>query len=148
MSLHLVTGTSNDEKGQMIGYWVSQMLKKQIHPPFSAMGWLNKKNSLIGAAIFNDFYPNGNIEVTVYGPGAMTRQTLNEGLHYVFDQLKCNRLTGKCARRNSRMRKLFPRVGFKFEGTMARYFGPERPDDALVFRMERPQAQKWMKKND
>lgn len=145
--LHLVTGTSADEKGQMIGYWVSEMLKKPIHPPYSAMGWLNQRNSLVGAALFNDFYPNGNVEATIYGPGALTRVSLAQGFNYAFNQLGCSRLTVKCNRRNVRMRKLYPRVGFNFEGTMARYFGPDRGDDALVFRITRDNAEKWMKPN-
>jgi len=141
--MQLVMGTSEEEKGQMIGYWVGQMIKKPMFPPYTALGWLDRKSSLVGAAIFNS-YNGANVEVTIYGPKAMTRQALQEGLRYVFKQLQCTRLTGRCSRNNSRMRKLFPRVGFHFEGTMPRYFGPERKDDALVFRMMPEQAKKWI----
>ncbi len=123
--------------------WVSKKLNKPILGPLATIGWLGPDGTLKGAAVFNDF--NGsNIEITICGAGTMTRQTIREAMRYAFVQQKVNRLSARTERCNKRMRQLMPRIGFTFESVAARYFGPHRRNDALVYRMLRADAERWL----
>lgn len=128
---------------EAVGEWVSRHLNKPICGPFTTIGWLDQNNTLTAAAVFNGW--NGsNIEVTIYGPRCITRANMRVGVLYVFGQLQANRLTATTQRSNARMRKLLPRLGFKFEFPMPKFYGPHRRDDGLVYRMLRADAEKWM----
>ena len=111
--------------------WASQHLKQTIFPPYRAFG-IAENGEMIGAMVFNGW--NGaNMEITVYGPGAMTKSAISFAYDYIFNQAGAIRLTARTRRNNLLMRKLLPRLGFKYEGTMKKYFGPEKADDALLF---------------
>lgn len=130
---------------EIIATFVGQGLGLTFYPPLTTLGWVQElpgeKWRLSGGAVFND-YNGSNIEISIYG--RLTRQSLRESLGYVFVQLKCLRLTAKTRRGNARMRRLLPRLGFKWEGEMKNYFGPTKADSALVFRMDAKAAERWM----
>ncbi len=128
---------------QTVADWVGKKLSKPFVPPFTAIGWIDQFGALKAGAVFND-YNGSNIEVTIYGPKVMTRGMLRQGFYYAFTQLKANRLTARTERKNKRMRKILHKMGFVFEGVAARYFGPHKRNDALVFRMLRNDAERWL----
>lgn len=132
---------------QIIATFVGQGLGLTFNPPLTTLGWVQElpgeKWRLVGGAVFND-YNGSNIEISIYGPQALNRQSLREALGYVFLQLKCLRLTAKTRRGNAKLRRLLPRLGFKWEGEMKNYFGPKRADNALVFRMDAGAAERWI----
>ncbi len=132
---------------EIVATYVGAGLGLVFQQPFTAIGWVvelpNGQWRLVGGAVFND-YNGHNVEVSVYGPRALTRQSLRETLRYVFGQLKCLRLTAKTKRGNTTMRRLLPRLGFKWEGEMKQYFGPQKAENALVYRMTSEAAKKWM----
>lgn len=114
--------------------WVGDRLGVLIVPPYTALGVIDARGALRGGAVFND-YNGSNIEVTIAGPGAMQRGVLRAGFHYVFAQLGCERVSAKTRRSNAVMRKMLPRLGFRWEGLARRYYGPARGDDACLYGM-------------
>ena len=139
------------DQPEIIAQFVATGLQRTFHPPYTALGWVVEHGEqwrLVGGVVFNDY--NGyNIEASIYWKGPMTRQPIVETLRYVFEQCKCGRLTAKTARGNAKMRKILPRLGFQIEAELKDFFGAgsqrDRSKNALVFRMERLAAEKWIK---
>jgi hypothetical protein len=125
----------------LVAHWVGLNLGVAIHPPFTAIGGTVDGQTLCAGAVFNDF--NGsNIEITLFGPGCFTRGNVRAMYHYAFVQLQANRLSAKTRKRNKLVRRLLPRLGFVFEGTLKNYYG--MGEDALTFRLDPAVAKKWM----
>lgn len=123
--------------------WASQELKQEFAEPYIAIGWTKDGDTYSGACIFNQW--NGaNIDISIVGPGVLTKENIAYIYRYAFDQIKATRVTARVRRSNSTMRKLIPRLGFKFEGPEKNYFGPTRSDDALVFALFPETANKWL----
>ncbi len=112
----------------------------------SAFGVADREGTLVGAALFSDYYPGGNVELTYYGPGTVTRAILNEVSYHAFVTLNASRVTTKTRRENEIVKKLLPRLGFKFECVQKRYFGAREDDDAIVYSFPVEQAAKWLRK--
>lgn len=129
---------------QTVGEWVGKKLNKQIVQPYTAIGWIDADGTLKGGAVFNNW--NGsNIEITIYGPGAFRRGSIVAAINYVFRQLNAHRLTATTERANKTMRRMLPRMGFKFESVQPKFYGPLRRNDGIVFRMLRADTRKWLK---
>jgi RimJ/RimL family protein N-acetyltransferase len=126
-----------------IADFVGRTLGITVHPPYSAIGFA-RNNELIGGAVFNEF--NGwNIEVTLVCP-MFSRGTIRALVKYAFIQAGCGRMTAKTRRSNKRTCQILPKIGFKFEGIQARFFGPQTADDAILFRLDRDVAlTRWLK---
>ncbi len=130
---------------ETVAGWVAQKLGVDaIKPPYRAFGFIDQHGTLIGGCVFNDYYPDGNVEMTYYGPKAVTRSNLGFIASFCFDQLKAARITAKTRRMNVLARRILPKGGFIFEGTQKRYFGPSKGDDALVFVMFKDNAARWL----
>jgi RimJ/RimL family protein N-acetyltransferase len=128
---------------EAVGAFAAERLGVSITPPFTSMGIVDDADQLIGAIIYND-YNGANIEITVHAPGCLNRRIIRAMAAYPFEQLGVLRLTSRTKRSNRVMCKLFPRLGFVFEATLKHYFGPSRGDDAIVYRMTRAEADKWL----
>lgn len=136
--MEIVTGCDDD-----VAKWASIKLGQQVCPPYLCVGFADQ-GVWQGAAIFND-YNGTNVELTIYGPGCLTREAIRFVFDYAFRQLHVLRVTARTRRGNADMRKLLPRIGFMFEGTAKRYFGPTKQDDALLFVMFPANADRWIK---
>lgn len=113
----------------------------------SAFGVADRTDgTLIGAALFSDYYPGGNVELTYYGPGTLTRSVLNAISFYAFVTLNASRVTCKTKRENKDVARLLSKAGFKFECVQKRYFGPTESDDAVVYSFPVEMAAKWLKR--
>lgn len=139
------------DQPEIIAQFVATGLQRTFHPPYTALGWVmerGEKWTLVGGVVFND-YNGANIEASIYWSGPVTRQPITDTVRYVFEQCKCVRLTAKTERGNRKMRRILPRLGFQIEAELKDFFGPgskrDRSKNALVFRMERRQAEKWLK---
>ena len=128
---------------EAVGVFASQKLGVSIIPPYTSMGIVDDADQLIGAIVYNG-YNGSNIEISFYGPGCMTRRVIRAAFAYPFEQLNVLRLTGRTKRSNREMCKLFPRLGFTFEATLKHYYGPSRGDDAILYRMTKAEADKWL----
>lgn len=130
---------------EAVAEWVGYGLGKSIHPPFTAIGWVDNQDRLRAGAVFNNW--NGsNIEVTIYGPRGFGKQAIRTVFRYAFTQLRANRLTATTERANKTMQRILPRMGFKFESAQPKYYGPHRKNDGLVFRMLRDEC-RWINAN-
>ena len=128
---------------QEIAAWTCEKLGYHIAPPLYVFGVLDDDNELIGGIIFNDW--NGfNLEISIYGPGAMTRASIAFAFHYAFRSAKAIRLTARTKRSNASLKAILPRLGFVLEGILKNYYGNGRDNDAFVYRLDPQAAQKWM----
>lgn len=138
-----ISGTHETSIGQYIaGYW-QRNADSYLGTPYSAMGWI-KNGKLVAQAIFLD-YTGSNIEIHVHAPCCISRRTIKDVYTYVFKQLKCNRLTAKLKEDNKNLLELISRLGFRYEFSQEAYYGtPDKPIDALVFKLRKLDALKWL----
>ncbi len=125
-----------------IAEWMGERLETVFSPPYTALGVLDGEGRVIGGILFND-YNGQNIEVTAYGPGAMTRESVGTMFKYAFVQLGCWRLTARTRRGNLTMRDLLRRLGFKHEGIQQGYWGRSKANDCFLYGMTRTNC-KWI----
>ena len=127
---------------ERVAAWVSDRLGTIIQPPYVAIGMTDDDRLYCGGAVFNNW--NGaNIEITVAMDRRPTRGVIRALQHYVFEQSKATRVTAHTRRANKKVRRLLPRLGFKFETTRERFFGPTRADDAFAFVLFPENARKF-----
>lgn len=130
---------------QVVADWAGQAFGKPFLQPLSAFGITEADGLLKGAVIFNDFQgKNANIEMTYFGPGTISRGIIRALAAYAFIQNNVSRVTCKTRRDNVIARKILPRLGFKFEGVLKRYWGTEKGSDALIFMLDRNSAKRWL----
>jgi RimJ/RimL family protein N-acetyltransferase len=129
-----------------VAEWAGERFNCSFYAMYSAFGIVdNSDGLLIGAAVFSDYYPGGNIQLSYIGPQTLTRAILREIGQYVFVTLGASRITCKPPRRNITAKKLLPAAGFKFEGILERYYGPDKDDDCIVYSLSKERAAKWLK---
>jgi RimJ/RimL family protein N-acetyltransferase len=128
---------------QLVADYISNGIGEYFSPPYVGIGFTRNGRELCGGALFNN-WTGSNIDVSIYGPGAMTRYALGIGCRYAFKQINANRITARTKRSNKTMQRLLPRIGFTFEGSLKRYYGPARMDDALIYALFIEGAEKWM----
>lgn len=124
-----------------VAWFVCERIGRFVHPPFVAIGF-ERDGILKAGAIFNDYQPGGNIELTLACDGPMTRGMIEAIAQYVFVQLKCTRLSLTTHLENKRVVRMAKRAGFQQEGVRADYFGPR--EHAVLFGMKRSRC-KWLK---
>lgn len=128
---------------EAVADWAGKRLGRPFTPPYVAIGFSRDGERLHGAAVFNGW--NGaNIDLTIYGPGCLTRGAIRAVYDYAFRQIGAARMTARTARTNKPMKRLIPRLGFEYEGVAKRYYGPERKDDAIVFGLFPERAKDWI----
>lgn len=138
--MQFVSGTHETPDGQAIAEWFGEFVGRPQYAPYVALGW-HDRGVLRSAVLFTD-YTGANIELHMVG--RLTRQMLREGLRYAFEFLKVQRITAKPYRCNIPLRETVVRLGFEPEGVMKRYYGPDPEHDAMLFRLDRRSAEKWM----
>lgn len=117
---------------EAVANWVASFTGKPFQPPYTAFGTIYEGH-ITGGFVFTGF--NGtSIELSLAGHGVTHRGLWRAILHYVFDQLKADRIQIHTAVSNKTVQKLAPRLGFAFEGKSRRYYGRE---DAFVYSLVR-----------
>ncbi len=108
----------------VVAEWVGGKLGKPFVAAgmFKAIGVLSAEGRLIGGYVFTG-YTGTSIEMSLAGSGVALRSTWAAVIDYVFRQLGCVRLQVHTRRDNARARKQASRLGFRYEGTMRRYYG-------------------------
>lgn len=142
--MNVIYGSPSDLNAEAIGNWFAAQTKNPVCPPFSAIGWADDEK-LIGAALFND-YNGSNIEIHICATDKqMTRKMIRDVFEYVFVRANCRRLTAKPYRKNKSIREIAQRLGFVYEATLKNYYGPGKGNDALVYRLDRATAERWLR---
>lgn len=142
--MHPSTGAQHDQ----IALWIMGKVGRRAVRPYRCIAALSDDGTLMGAALFNG-YNGANVDLTVYGPGAGTRQALHAIFHYAFVTLKCTRVTARTRRRKSSQvgntplngqAGILARMGFVFEHCAREYYGTGKGGDAMVYRMMRAEC--------
>lgn len=123
--------------------WAAHRLGTDFNEPCSAFGILDRKGTLVGAAIFNDF-DQRNVEVTLVGPGRFHRGIVQALFAYVFDELQCRRLSLTIRENNKAHIKLALDWGWKIEGRKRDFYDD---DHAVIMGMTRAEC-RFLKGND
>lgn len=126
----------DDQEG--LAAFVSEQIGAQIVPPFTAMGW-EQGGRLTGAAVFN-CYTGPDIEMTVAGRAAVTRQAMRDIATYVFERLKVERVSIRTRASRQDVVDQAKRIGFSPEGYHPKLFGS---DDGVSLGMTRD-ACRWL----
>ncbi|WP_375453713.1 GNAT family N-acetyltransferase [uncultured Methylobacterium sp.] len=115
--------------GERVAHWVAARCDVgQFQAPYAAFGWADAEGHVLGGVVLNNW--NGaNVELSLAGRGAVTRQAFRDVARYVFGQLGCRRITMHTKARNLRLISQAERNGFAREG-MRRAFFPD--DDAVA----------------
>lgn len=143
--MRIITADSNSKLGPIIADWYNKKIKTNIAPPYSLIGVIDDNFDIKGAIFFDNYYENGNVDIHLYVPGCFTRKNIKFVNNYVFNELKCIRLTARVERKNKKLLKILPRLGYKYEATLKCYFGPHKENDAIIYvlRDKKCQAQKY-----
>lgn len=116
-----------DRKEEIAAY-LERRLNTTLTPPFLTIG-IEENGEIVGGWLFND-YNGSNIEISVALDRPLTRGMIRAVHHYVFQQLKCRRVTARCRESNEKSATLIRRLGFRNEGRQPFYYGD---DAALIF---------------
>lgn len=130
---------------QAVAEWASARTGFNFFAMYAAFGIVGNDGVLEGAAIFSDYYPGGNVELTYVGAGTLTRAILRQIGYYSYQTLGVSRITAKTQRRNATVCRLLPKAGFEFECIQKRYYGPNKDDDAIVYSLPFHKAERWLK---
>jgi RimJ/RimL family protein N-acetyltransferase len=109
------------------------------HPAQAVMGWCDRDGQIVMGAYFTNHQPNGSIEIHICG--RMSREGVRDAYRYAFNQLGVKRVTALIERSHKLLRKKLHKLGFKYEATIKNQYGD---GDALMFRLDRAAAERWM----
>lgn len=124
-----------------VAMWVSERVGQNFAPPFTAIGFGNR-GGIAAGAVFNDYVPYGNIELTLAADRPFTRSMLRTLAAYVFGQLGCSRLTVRTRQDNENVCNMAKRFGFVREATLKDYYGTDQ--NAELFRLLRKDVKGWL----
>lgn len=108
-----------------VSEFVAEKLDVLFYPPFTCMG-LEKEGEIIAGVVFN-MYEGADIHASVAGKG-WTKGFLSDVGEYVFDVLKCERITALTEL--PEVVRLGTKLGGQVEGCLRNHFGPDR--DAYI----------------
>lgn len=100
-----------------------------LTPPVRTIGAVDRQGTIIGGAAFTHFTGFG-INLTLAGRASLMRSFMQEIGNYAFGVCGCRRLEATTLTTNKAVRRIAPRLGFKFEGRLRGYFGEA---DAFVY---------------
>lgn len=143
----IIWGTHEDEVGRSIAGWYFSRIDKPNYDTLSiycAMGILNKKNNTLKGAVIFTHYNHYNIEVHAYAHNCLTPKTWRAVLRFAFVQLKVLRLTAMTNRGNRKLLSFLPRLGFRYENHLKRFYGLDYKQDAIVHVMFREDAERFL----
>lgn len=142
--MRVISGTWQDRIGNELAQWYINKTGLYFSTSFSAIGWVSD-GELNSVAVFTDY--NGyNIELHYVGWRKLTKDKIRYISDYVFNQLKCIRLTVKVCKSDKYIVKYLLRLGMSYEGTLKRYHGLTPEFDALIYSiLKEKMLDKWMK---
>lgn len=141
---NLVAGQWNDPTGYVIGTWHEQTSGNVVAPPYSALAWLDKDRNIVASALFNN-YNKFNVEVHLCMPRKFNIGKARTIFRYVFQALKCTRLSAKIKRKNEVMINITKALDFENEAVLKEYWGIGPENDAVCMVMTSNSVKKWIK---
>jgi hypothetical protein len=125
-----------------VAAWAAGRMGQAVIPPFYAVGVMDNRGEPIGALIWSEL-TGANIELTIYGPRAFPRGVIIASFAYAFNALGVSRITVRCQADKPKLIRLIEKMGWRREGTLRRFYGPEL--DAVIFGMVREDC-RWLPK--
>lgn len=117
---------------QAIAAWAKDKYAAGLAPFVAAIGVVGHGQQIVGAATFHDF--NGsNVELCYWGPRTLSRYVAGGLALFCFAGLRVNRVTCRTPRSNKIVARHLSKLGFRYEGILRRYYGPEKQHDAILF---------------
>lgn len=104
-----------------VALFVANACQTRFYPPFTCLG-IERDGEVIGGVVFN-CYEGFDIHATVAGKGWSSEFLRTVG-RYVFDGLKCERITAKTEQTS--VVRLAEKLGGQVEGELRNHFGPGR----------------------
>lgn len=113
---------------EAVAHWVAARCDVgQFQAPYTAFGWADEAGQILGGAVWNNW--NGaNVELSLAGRGAVTRQAFRDMAAFAFRQIGARRITMHTKASNLRLIQQAARNGFAIEGYRKAFF----PDDDAV----------------
>lgn len=108
-------------------------------PAQAVMGWCGDDGVIQSAAYFTNHQDGGAIEIHICG--RLTRHCIRDAYRYAFRQLEVKRISALIQRSNKMLRRKLSKLGFKYEATIKNQYSE---GDALMFRLDRAAAERWM----
>lgn len=114
--------------GERVAHWVAARCDVgQFQAPYTAFGWAGADGEIVGGAVWNNW--NGaNVELSLAGRGAVSRQAFRDMAAFAFGQVGVRRITMHTRAGNLRLIDQAKRNGFAVEGHRKHFF----PDDDAV----------------
>jgi RimJ/RimL family protein N-acetyltransferase len=130
---------------EAVARWVGKKVGIEHMAPCTAIGFVKDEGEIIAGVVFNNWRPPG-IEATIAStsPRWCNRATLGVIFGYVFNQVKCRRLTATTEAKNQPVRAFLCHLGFREEGVVRQGF-PN--DDAVIYGMLREEC-RWLPKEE
>jgi len=123
---------------EVVARWVSQRIGAEIHPPFTAIGFVND-GKLTAGFVFSD-YNGSNVEVTAATTRYVKKGELLAVCRYVFIQLGCRRVTFRAKASNYRSTAFLQRR-MTYEATLPHYYPDDHAEQYRLLREDCP----WLK---
>jgi hypothetical protein len=124
--------------------WVMGKLQAPAVKPYRGIGLADDLGRLVAGVVFNG-YNGANVDITVYAPRHIGRRELRAVFAYAFRALRATRITARTTRKNVLHKgKILERIGFRYEGKAASYYGDGYDYDAMVYRMLRREC-RWIR---
>lgn len=143
--MEAVFGSQNDVIGQTTKNWLESNIKEEFNSLYLTVAFL-KENTIKAASLFTN-YNGSNIEMHYFGD-SVSRGNFRTVLNYVFNHLKCNRLTVIPLREDIKSLIALKRLGFLQETILKNYYGVDDSKDGLVYVMDKARAKNWIKINE
>lgn len=109
---------------------------------YTTIGVLDESGALLGAGMLHN-WRKYDIELTWYGERTMSRRVVQE-IAKAVGEAGCHRMTIRVPRGHRKTLVSLPRLGFKYEGTQRRLYGPRKSDDAILFGILLSEGQRFL----
>lgn len=111
-------------ENEIVSAYVSGHTGDQYTDVIRSLGVLSREGRLIGGLLATNYTGHG-VELSLAGYGCIRRDAWQVFGDIVFNELGCRRLSVTTRRTNKRVCRLAPRLHFKFEAVLRKYYGSE-----------------------
>jgi len=110
------------DQDHYVASWAYETFKGMAHNVDKALGIVDSKGTIVGAALFQNF--NGaNVELSYYGPRTLTSGIVRIIARMALGHFNASRLTVVTSQRNKRLIKACLKIGFRLEGIQRCFYG-------------------------
>lgn len=136
MSLAASSRLIRDASGEVLAWAAHQLRIEGFREPSYAMGVVDRKGNLIGAAVYNDFDAR-NVELTLVGGHAFRRHATAEIFRHAFVELGCRRISLTIPEQSVETIRHAMKWGWVIEGRKRDYYDD---GDAIILGMKRAEC--------